>query len=315
MKRKLLPLLVLLLCFLFTGCDEDAPNFSYDKELMTSQSKSIVDQCYNLTDVEKDYVLSEGDDYMKDMVSGLKQTENTDKVGKLVGFNTSEDSSSIVNSNDGTVLCSIIAKFENRDARINITYKENKLYTLQKTSILEQFSAEAVNAGYDPDGYAKMIGFNSAEEFVENYISQNSGTQPYTPVECEVSAVYSTSELLINGAKNMGVGMGVVFCVLIFIAFIISLLKFVPRIFGKGEKKKEEPKPQVKVEKPVLPQPEIAAKAAVPAVGEEVEDTELIAVITAALHAYLSEEGVTYHPPAYTASNDGLVVRSIRRVR
>ena len=72
-------------------------------------------------------------------------------------------------------------------------------------------------------------------------------------------------------------------------------------------------------EKPVLPQPPVLGgnTPSVPKVGEEVEDTELIAVITAALHAYLSEGGTTAvaHPPAYTASNDGLVVRSIRRVR
>ena len=45
---------------------------------------------------------------------------------------------------------------------------------------------------------------------------------------------------------------------------------------------------------------------------------KLIAVITAALQAYLSESAAAagpVHPPAYTASNDTLVVRSIRRVR
>ena len=61
------------------------------------------------------------------------------------------------------------------------------------------------------------------------------------------------------------------------------------------------------------------AAAPVPNVeqGEEVTDGELIAVITAALQAYLSENAVSspVHPPAYTASNDTLVVRSIRKVR
>ena len=311
MKKKLLPLLALFLCFLFTGCDEEAPNFDYNRDAMVSQSKNLVDQCYNLTDLEKDYVLSDGEDYMKDLVNGLQQTENTDKVGKLVGYDTSGDSVSITNSSDGTVICSVIAKFENRDARINITYKENKAYRIQKEGIRNQL----VQAGYDPDEYARMNGYPSAETFLDEYIKQYAGLQPYIPTECEVTAVYSTSELLVNGAKNMGVGMGVVFCVLIFIAFIISLLKFVPRLFGQGEKKTAKQAAQpAQGEKPVLPQPPVIT-ASVPAVGEEVQDTELIAVITAALHAYLSEADTVSHPPAYTASNDGLVVRSIRRVK
>ena len=45
-----------------------------------------------------------------------------------------------------------------------------------------------------------------------------------------------------------------------------------------------------------------------------VDDTELTAVITAALMAYLGS-GSGEKPAAYTDSADGLVVRSIRRVR
>ena len=343
-KRILIAILCLFTMFALTGCDEDAPNFEYDKDLMISTSKSLVDQYYGVSELEKDYILSEGEDYMKDLVKGFELAKKTDKVGTMTGYNTSEDVVKFENGSNGTVICSIVAKFENKDAdnesdrhrdvRVNITYKENKSYKLQKDSVTKGFTSEAERQGYTADEYAQLNGYKDAASFIDAYISQYYQITAYDPVECEVTAIYSTSELLVNGAKNMGVGMGIVFLVLIFIAFIISLLKFVPRLLGQ-EKKKDTGKKEtdkkdsdkktqpavaaVKTEKPVLPQPPAfgGTASAVPEVGEEVEDTELIAVITAALHAYLSEGGATAvaHPPAYTASNDGLVVRSIRRVR
>lgn len=83
----------------------------------------------------------------------------------------------------------------------------------------------------------------------------------------------------------------IVFIVLIFIAFVISLLKFVPRLFGL--EKKEEKKEDV-----------VAESVATAPVEEDVtDDTELVAVITAAIMASMGEE----------APADGLVVSSIKR--
>jgi len=334
-KRLLIAILCLFTMFALTGCDEEAPNFEYDKNIMINLSKSLVNQYYGLSDLSKDYILTDGEEYEKDLVKGFDLAEKTDKVGTMTGFDTSDSTVKFENGSNGTVICSIVLKFHNdaadsdsdrnRDVRVNITYKENKNYKAQYESIMKGFTTEAEQQGYTADQYAQMAGSENAAAFVEMYISQYYKLSVYDPVECEVTAIYSTSELLVNGAKNMGVGMGIVFLVLIFIAFIISLLKFVPRLLGQEKKKKEpEKKPQpaqaaAKSDKPVLPQPPATdgIAAQVPQVGEEVEDGELIAVITAALHAYLSEGGTTAvaHPPAYTASNDGLVVRSIRRVR
>lgn len=88
---------------------------------------------------------------------------------------------------------------------------------------------------------------------------------------------------------NTVIGMGTVFIVLIFISFIISLLKYVNNIGAK----KEEPAGGV----------ENAISQIVTAEEEsdETDDLELVAVITAAIAA---SEGT---------SSDGLVVRSIKR--
>ncbi|MBO6162497.1 MAG: OadG family protein [Eubacterium sp.] len=327
LKKKIIPLITLLLMFIFTGCDEEAHNYEFNKDMMIEMTKSIVTNLNGVTELQGDYLLEQGQDYEKGAVNGFRQAQNTDKVGKFLGFDTSEDKVKFEDGNRNNILCTIVCKFENRDVQVKVSYTENKLFGIQKESITDELTYNATLAGYtDVDAYVKEklgdYGFSteSLSKFVDEYLYANAQISPYTPDECEVTAIYSTGELLANGAKNMGVGMGIVFLVLIFISFIISLLKFVPRLLGREKKPvlpkaPEAPKAAVQeTKKESTPQ----AAIAVPEVGKEVEDGELIAVITAALHAYLSESagntGVA-HPPAYTASNDGLVVRSIRRVR
>lgn len=105
----------------------------------------------------------------------------------------------------------------------------------------------------------------------------------------DVSAKFSIGEILTKAGLNTLLGMGTVFGVLIFLAFLISLMKYIPAILdkltAKPEQTVQESKPAV-VEAPVV---------------EESDDLELIAVITAAIAA---QEGT---------STDGFVVRSIRR--
>ena len=108
-----------------------------------------------------------------------------------------------------------------------------------------------------------------------------------------VDAEYTTGEILEKAGLNTVLGMGTVFVVLIFISLIISLFRFIPAIENAFKKK-----PAAEVKKESIP----AADAAVPEVqGSETDDTELIAVISAAIAA------------AEGTSTDGFIVRSIRR--
>lgn len=100
---------------------------------------------------------------------------------------------------------------------------------------------------------------------------------------------YSMGEIMMKAFLNTVIGMGTVFAVLILISLIISCFTLISKLEKK--QKKEEPAP---AQAPVVQQ--IAAKE------ELSDDTELVAVIAAAIAAY---EG--------TASTDGFVVRSIRK--
>ena len=108
---------------------------------------------------------------------------------------------------------------------------------------------------------------------------------------------YTMGENMTRAGMNTLMGMGVVFAVLIFIAWVIDLFKYIS-VFENKLKAKNAPAP--------APAPAAApAPVAAPVVEEEeyVDDTELISVIAAAIAA---SEGKT--------SANGLVVRSIKRV-
>lgn len=106
-------------------------------------------------------------------------------------------------------------------------------------------------------------------------------------------------EIFEKAALNTLMGMGTVFAVLILIAFIISLFKYIPK-FQEMFAKKKDAAPTAAPAAPV-------AKPA-PVVEELVDDSELVAVIMAAIYASMASEGKA-------VSKDGLVVRSIRRSR
>ena len=97
-----------------------------------------------------------------------------------------------------------------------------------------------------------------------------------------------SGDTIVKALENTVMGISIVFCMLLLISFIISLLKLVNKIGAK--------------DKNAAP----AAPAAVKA-SEETDDTELVAVITAAIYAY--EQAMGNDVPA-----GGLVVRSIRKV-
>ncbi|MCR4640799.1 MAG: OadG family protein [Lachnospiraceae bacterium] len=113
-----------------------------------------------------------------------------------------------------------------------------------------------------------------------------------------VNTVLTMGESMERAGVNTLIGMGSVFIMLIVIAIIISLLKFVPMIMD-GLKGKPVEKTEESLDKTIAG---IVEREEAQEIVED--DTELVAVIAAAIAA---SEGA--------ASTEGFVVRSIRRVR
>ena len=108
------------------------------------------------------------------------------------------------------------------------------------------------------------------------------------PTSLTVDVQYSMAETLRRAVMNTIMGIAIVFIVLIFLSFLIYLFRFIPN----SEAKK-------KAQAAAAPAP---APVAAPVEAAEADDTELIAVIAAAIAA---AEGTT---------TDGFVVRSIRKI-
>lgn len=106
-----------------------------------------------------------------------------------------------------------------------------------------------------------------------------------------INPEFSMSEILAKAGMNTLLGMGTVFVVLIFIAFVISLFKYIPVIQGMFSKKEK-----IETTAPAKTAPAVPVAETV-----ETDNRELIAVIAAAIAA------------AEGTSTDGFVVRSIKR--
>lgn len=109
------------------------------------------------------------------------------------------------------------------------------------------------------------------------------------PTSFNVEIEKTMGEKMEQAGMNTVLGIGIVFFILIFLTFIISLFRFI----GEKEKKPEET---------VQPVP-VGQTEPMEAQIEQADDKELIAVIAAAIAAY---EG---------ASADDFVVRSVKKVR
>lgn len=183
----------------------------------------------------------------------------------------------------------VAASFSNYEQQVDAlgAFQEIISSTSEKTKdgyityITAQYENKVLNAeiGYDADlPYMLMISQNA-------YLDCLTDTT-FTPET-------TLSENVFSGLANLVVGMGTVFVVLIFISWVISLLKHVNK-FDPSAKKAAASQPA-------------PAPALVAAEPEEdlTEDDALVAVIAAAIAAYEGE--------ASASLDNGIVIRSIRR--
>ena len=117
-------------------------------------------------------------------------------------------------------------------------------------------------------------------------------------VNIATNVTYTFGEIMTKAALNTLMGMGTVFAVLILIIALISSFALIPKIQAAFSGKKEEKKVvETKVVQQIVKNEEIAYE-------DVTDDTELVAVIAAAIAAY---EG--------SGSASDYVVRSLKRRR
>ena len=138
------------------------------------------------------------------------------------------------------------------------------------------------------DGYNVTVPASFEKAEVKFIYKLDGSTLSPTELTVEPEFPLSKAETLKQAVMNTIMGISIVFIVLIFLSFLISLFKFIPNPEAKKKAQAAAPAP--------------APVAAPVEVQEAADDTELIAVIAAAIAA---AEGTT---------TDGFVVRSIRKI-
>jgi len=133
--------------------------------------------------------------------------------------------------------------------------------------------------------------------------------------ELTFNPVYTMGEKLQQAGTNLLIGMGTVFAVLVFLAWVISLFKYVHKAEEKLEKKKAEQEAAKKETAAPVAAPAAAPKAATPVPGMTITptpaDDELKVVIAAAVAAYEEDAGCSIEKQP--SLNNGIVVKSIKR--
>lgn len=200
---------------------------------------------------------------------------------------------------------------------------ENFGTVLQNIAQLDEATIASYMEGDDAFSASAASAWDSNGEFLGNYVETTKGTVEIkdgayevtlnakfekrdakciftmdkngSPTGITLDPQYSMGEKIAQAGQNTLLGVGIVFVMLVFLSFMISLFKYIPGFVDSFGKKKAAPE-EVKA----APAP-AAAAAPAPAEEEEVDDSELIAVIAAAIAA------------SENTSADGFVVRSIRK--
>jgi sodium pump decarboxylase gamma subunit len=162
--------------------------------------------------------------------------------------------------------------------------------------------AEVAETNKTDDGYnCKLILTGEDGKMMALTITYDKGGYPLSTLieDYTDDATKTVGSKMGEAGINIVVGLGVVFLILAFLTFFISLFKYL-NVAGRKKAAAPAPKPVRAPVQTAAPAPAAPAPAEIPLAG----NGELIAVITAAIAA---SEGTS-------ASPNGYVVRSIRRL-
>ena len=309
-KRLLLIVSMLAVTFALAGCtsSDKKVEFKYDEKTLVQTVKDQAQQYMSMASVDEIYnyavdeEASSGSD--ESVVDAIKVFATLNKdYGDFVKFTSDYDIEEV----DDKVAVSVYAQCTEKEAIVKATFVDNSVvYNFQKYNIMNQ----------NQNQYS--------EEQVDELLTSN-GIYPYKISEFEVAANQTMADKMKDAGANTVIGMGIVFIALIFISFIISLLKYVPALLDKEtrEKKKAEKAKKLAEANADASEADDNAKAdnapapagivdiVNTATGESVmNDSELVAVISAAVMA--AQGGKTRVRVNYP-SNDKLVVRPRKR--
>ena len=308
MKKAALLLSMISILFTLTACSSGTEEVSFDYTA-NDIIYSTVYQAYQIDNVDEAYRAYLEDQRDSNPMAEILQMgiENFDSArsdcGEFVGYR----------STDGEVLEFDIAQVS---SSIQNAQSQDELDDAQK--VLTDFLSNVYNdieednngnvivklkAVYEERDAEYSFVYEENPEAAYSYELSGQTATPYKIKEITVTPSYTTKEIMGKAAANTLMGMGTVFVVLIFISIIIGqfekISKLVTKISNRQANKDDKEDEDASV-KALQPSSDTSASS-----SGIVDDTELVAVITAAVVAANVASG----------GSDNLIVRSIRKAR
>lgn len=300
-KKLLLIVSMLAVTFALAGCasSDKKVEFDYDPDELAQMVQDQATQYMQEASIPEkyNYYIEKGEEagMSESVIDAIKVFGTVEKdYGKFIEFKSDYKCEEV----DDKVIVSVYAECADQEAIVKATFVNNEVeYDLQRYMAINQYN-------YTEDNVAQAL--------------KDSGIYPYTISEYEVSANQTMTDKMKDAGANTVIGMGIVFIALIFISFIISLLKYVPALLDKETREKRKAEKAKKAQEAVAAGSDASTTGSTPApagivdivntaTGESVmNDSELVAVISAAVMA--AQGGKTRVRVNYP-SNDKLVVR------
>ena len=291
-KKLLLIVSMLAVTFALAGCSssDKKVEFDYDGNTLVQIAETQATNYMQIAQVEDVYNF-----YVDEEANGGQVDETTadalkvfstieSDYGKFQQFkpvNLEDEDDKTIQEVDDKVVVTLYAECAEKEAIVKATFVDNSVtYNFQKYSVMAQ------------NQYS--------EEEADQMLASN-GVYPYKISEFEVAANQTLKDKMKDAGANTLIGMGIVFIALIFISFIISLLKYVPALLDKETREKRKAEKAKKAlgsvatlnvdKEDETPAGSVPAPAGIvdivnTATGESVmNDSELVAVISAAVMA------------------------------
>ncbi len=302
MKMKKLFLLFSMITVLFslTACSngQESVDFEYDDNDIVFSSVAWADTFQNIDEKNRAYIENEGTEAYK---SGLSNFDTTKKeCGEFLGYRAQDAEG--VEDTDSNITIDIAALNTDENANAKVLDFLDKLY-----SEVEEDGKNVIvtlKAVYEQ----RVVELRFVYEKDPSSV-YNESAAPYKLAEVTTTPEYTTGEKMSKAASNTLMGMATVFGVLIFISLIIAQFERVTKVIvkignlfnkssqEKAENENKESKEEVQRVSAVAPVTSVSA--------DPMEDTQLVAVITAAVVAANVASG----------GSDKLIVRSIKKAK
>ena len=308
MKKIVLLLSMLVLTFSMTACSDGQEKVDFDYTDMDILSNSIV-LAFNIDQIDEASKIvinnSEGQEVYQTAISNFEAAN--EECGDLLGFSTKDgevislEEIAVANSQSEEVyqqcLLNISSKIEEEGAAVKAT----------------------ITAVYDDRNAEMCFVYEGAP--AQTTVDETTGEVkiPFVISEVTVSPEYSFGEKMAKAGMNTLMGMGTVFVILIFIALIIGQFERLSKaivavsdacanmIANLKEKKAGKKNAEEASTEAESAGSTATVVAAAPAMDNLVNDSQLVAVITAAI---MAAEG-----SAAGSGSDGLIVRSIKKAK